>query len=121
MTLRQISGLALLALGIWLFYGALQAVLAFTERGGDVMSALFEPPTSAIRLIGALAISVGGLLVAFKTVGGGATGVAGSILFITLGGLMAASGAAQGLWLDEIIYGVAALTVSGLILTFRRA
>ncbi len=120
MKLRQILGIALLALGGWLAYGALDAILHFMGLGGGLASALFEPPTGFIRLLAAGVLIVGGIMVCNKVKGGGFTGVGGSILFIALGGLMASAGASQELWLDELIYGLAALALSGLILTFRR-
>ncbi|MEM6534987.1 MAG: hypothetical protein AAF613_05030 [Pseudomonadota bacterium] len=120
MTLRQICGLAMLGLGSWLFYGAVSAVLAYTSRGGDMFSALFEPPTSFIRLIGAALLVISGILSATKIKGGGASGVAGALIIIATGLLMSAAGADSQLWLDEVIYGAGALALASLILTFRR-
>ena len=63
--LRRVAGLVMLGLGLWLGWGALEAILAFTSRGGDVASALFEPPTGIIRVIStALMTTAGGLMVA---------------------------------------------------------
>jgi len=45
----------------------------------------------------------------------------GSVLFAILGGLMAASGADSGLWMDEVLFGMGAIALSVLILTLRRA
>lgn len=111
----------MLGLGLWLCWGAMEAILAFTSRGGSLSSALFEPPTGIIRVVSTVLMSVGGLLVLLKTRSGGAIAAIGSVFFAILGGLMAASGADSGLWMDEVIFGLAAIALSVLILTLRRA
>lgn len=119
--LRQVSGAVMLGLGLWLGWGALEAILAFTSRGGDLPSALFEPPTGIIRVVSTALMTLGGLLVVLKTKAGGTLATIGSVFFAILGGSMAASGADSGLWMDEVIYGLAAIALSVLILTFSRA
>lgn len=119
--LRRIAGLVMLGLGLWLGWGALEAILAFTSRGGDLASALFEPPTGIIRVFSTALMTLGGLLTVLKLRSGGTLAAIGSVLFGILGGLMAASGADSGLWLDEVIFGLAAIALSVLILTLRRA
>ena len=118
--LRRLAGLVMLALGLWLVWGAVEAILAFTSRGGDLASALLEPPTGLIRVLGAGLMSLGGLLVLLNTKFGATLATVGSILFAILGGLMAASGADSGLWMDEVLYGMGAVALSVLILTLRR-
>lgn len=119
--LRRVAGLVMLGLGLWLGWGALEAILAFTSRGGDVASALFEPPTGIIRVVSTTLMSLGGLLVVLNTRYGGTFATVGSVLFGVLGALMAASGADSGLWMDEVLYGLGAIALSVLILTLRRA
>ncbi len=119
--LRRVAGLVMLGLGLWLGWGALEAILAFTSRGGDVASALFEPPTGIIRVVATLLMLLGGLLVVVSTRYGATMATVGSILFGVLGALMAASGADSGLWMDEVLYGLGAIALSVLILTLRRA
>ena len=119
--LRRLAGIVMLGLGLWLAWGALEAILAFTSRGGGLASALFEPPTGIIRVISTTLMSIGGLLVVFKVKSGGTLAAIGSVFFAILGGSMAASGADSGLWLDEVIFGLAAMALSVLILTLRRA
>ena len=118
--LRRLAGIVMLGLGLWLGWGALEAILAFTSRGGGLASALFEPPTGIIRVASTTLMALGGLLVVLKLKSGGTLAI-GSVLFGVLGGLMAASGADSGLWMDEVIFGLAAITLSVLILTLRRA
>ena len=111
----------MLGFGLWLGWGALDAILAFTSRGGDVASALLEPPTGLIRVVSTVLMSLGGLLVVLGTRFGATLATIGSVLFAILGGLMAASGADAGLWMDEVLFGMGAIALSVLILTLRRA
>ena len=107
--LRRVAGLVMLGLGLWLAWGALEAILAFTSRGGDVASALFEPPTGIIRTVSTALMSLGGLMVLLNTRFSGTVSA------------MAASGADSGLWMDEVLFGLGAIGLSLLILTLRRA
>ncbi|MCR9271366.1 MAG: hypothetical protein ACX94B_13270 [Henriciella sp.] len=118
---RRVAGLVMLGLGLWLGWGALEAIMAFTSRGGDLASALFEPPTGIIRVISTALMSIGGLMVILSSRMGATVATVGSVFFAILGGLMAASGADSGLWMDEVIFGLAAIALSVLILTLRRA
>jgi hypothetical protein len=111
----------MLGFGLWLGWGALDAILAFTSRGGDVASALLEPPTGLIRVVSTVLMSLGGLLIVLSTRFGATLATIGSVLFAILGGLMAASGADAGLWMDEVLFGMGAIALSVLILTLRRA
>lgn len=117
---RRGAGLVMLGLGLWLGWNGLHPVMTIMERGSDLNSALFEPPTSFIRLFSAALMTVGGLLVALTTKHGGIVATIGSILFAILGGLMALSGADSGLWMDEVLFGLAALALCVLIMTLRR-
>ena len=119
--LRRVAGLVMLGLGVWLGWGALDAILVFTSRGGGLASALFEPPTGIIRVVATALMSLGGLMVVLGARFGATLATAGSILFGVLGALMAASGANSGLWMDEVLYGLGAIALSVLILTLRRA
>ncbi|MDJ0922208.1 MAG: hypothetical protein QNI84_13860 [Henriciella sp.] len=120
MLLRRIAALGLTALGIWLFWGGLQAVLAFTSRGGDLASALFEPPTSFIRLLGAALIIIGGAMAGFSRPGGAIVSLIGVAIFTALAALMALAGADISLWLDEVLFAVAGIGLVAFILTLRR-
>lgn len=119
--LRQLAGIVMLCLGLWLGWGGIHPVMTIVERGSDLSNALFNPPTSIIRIVSAAMMFVGGTLVVLNLKSGGLIATVGSILFAVLGGLMAASGADSGLWLDEVIFGLAAVALSVLILTLRRA
>jgi len=119
--IRQVAGLVMLGLGLWLGWGGVHPVLIIVERGSDLSNALFNPPTSIIRIISAALMIVGGLMVILKARFGGKVAAIGSIFFAILGGLMALSGADSGLWMDEVIFGLAAISLSVLILTLRRA
>ena len=119
--IRQVAGLVMLGLGLWLGWGGVHPVLIIVERGSDLSNALFNPPTSIIRIISAALMIVGGLMVILKARFGGKVAAIGSIFFAILGGLMALSGADSGLWKDEVIFGLAAISLSVLILTLRRA
>ncbi|WOR14695.1 hypothetical protein RYZ27_13020 [Hyphomonas sp. FCG-A18] len=119
--IRRLAGLGLLVLGLWLFWGAVQAVLAFTSRGGPLMSALMEPPTSLIRLIGTGLMLIGGFMTLLKLRLGGSTGLLGALVFAALGGLMAAMGTDSALWLDEVVYGGVAIALAAVVLALKRA
>ncbi len=118
--LRRAAGLVMLGLGLWLFVETIRPILLIMERGSDLSSALFEPPTTFIRLLATVPMMIGGALIVFKIKSGGAMATIGSILFAILGGLMAASGADSGLWMDEVLFGLGAIALSVLILTLRR-
>lgn len=119
--IRQVAGLVMLGLGLWLGWGGIHPVMTIMERGSDLANALFNPPTSIIRIISAALMSIGGLIVILKIRFGGTVATIGSVFFAILGGLMALSGADSGLWMDEVIFGLAAISLSVLILTLRRA
>lgn len=119
--IRQVAGLVMLGLGIWLGWGGIHPVMMIMERGSDLANALFNPPTSIIRIISAALMVLGGLFVMLKIRLGGTIAAIGSVFFAILGGLMALSGADSGLWMDEVIFGLAAISLSVLILTLRRA
>jgi len=119
--IRQVAGLVMLGLGLWLGWGGVHPVLMIMERGSDLSNALLNPPTSIIRIVSAALMIVGGLMVILKAIFGGTIAAIGSIFFAILGGLMALSGADSGLWMDEVIFGLAAIALSVLILTLRRA
>ena len=119
--LRRLAGIVMLGLGLWLGWEGVHPVITIVERGSDWSNALFNPPTSIIRIVSASIMAIGGALVVFNLKAGGTIATIGSVLFAVLGGLMAASGTDSGLWLDEVIFGLAAITLSVLILTFRRA
>ncbi len=119
--LRRVAGVVMLGLGLWLIWDGIRPVMLIMERGSDLGSALFDPPTSAIRIVSSLAMALGGLLVLLSVRRGATLATLGSVLFAVLGGLMAASGADSGLWMDEVLFGMGAIALSVLILTLRRA
>ena len=119
--IRQLAGMVMLGLGLWLGWGGVTPVITIMERGSDLSNALFNPPTSIIRIVSAALLFVGGLMVILNVRFGARIAAVGSIFFAILGGLMALSGADSGLWMDEVIFGLAAIALSVLILTLRRA
>ena len=120
MLLRRCAGFALLVLGLWLGWGALQAMLAFTQRGGDIAGYLLEPPTGVLRFIATTLMLFGGGLVALKIRFGASIGLCGAIVYALLGGIMALTGADMGLWLDEVLYALGALGICVLIFSLQR-
>ena len=78
-------------------------------------------PLKGVAIASVASFALGGALVALRVGMGGIVGTVGSVFFLILGGLMAASGADSGLWMDEVIFGLAAIALSVLILTLRRA
>ncbi len=120
MVLRQLAALVILGLGIWLAYGGLNALLTIVDRGSGLGDALFNPPTTIIRLVASGLMILGGLVALLKLRGGGLIAIAGSVLFLVLGGFMAAAGGDQSLWMDEVLYGFGGLVSGILILTLKR-
>lgn len=118
---RRLAGIVMLGLGLWLGWEGVHPVITIVDRGSDLTNALLNPPTSIIRIVSAALMVIGGALVAIKLKSGGTIATIGSVFFAILGGLMAASGADSGLWMDEVIFGLAAIALSVLILTLRRA
>jgi len=119
--LRRLAGLVMMGLGLWLVWDGIRPVMLIMERGSDLNSALFNPPTSIIRIVSSVLMALGGFLVILNTRFGATAATIGSILFAILGGLMAASGADSDLWMDEVLYGLGAIALAVLILTLRRA
>lgn len=118
---RQAAGLVMLGLGLWLSWNGVKPVMLIMERGSDLANALFNPPTSVIRIVSAALMALGGLGVLAKIKGGGTLALIGSIFFVILGALMALSGTESSLWMDELIFGLGAIALCVLILTLRRA
>ena len=118
--IRQVAGLVMLSLGLWLAWGGISPVLTIMERGSDLANALLNPPTSIIRIVSAVLMTLGGLIIVLNVRLGATIATIGSVFFAILGGLMALSGADSGLWMDEVIFGLAAIALSVLLLTLRR-
>ena len=117
---RRLAAFIMLALGAWLAYGAVDAVLRVMSYGSDLASSLLEPPTGLIRLIASGLMILGGLLALFKRRGGALIASGGVLLFTLLAALMAASGADSGLWLDEALYAALAVILAVLLLSQKR-
>lgn len=119
--MRRLIGAALLLLGAWIFWDGLKAVLFFTSQGGPLMSALMDPPTSLIRLVGSGLIVLGGTLIAFRLRSGGLAAFIGALIFTALGGLLYAAGTDASLWVDEVIFGGIGLGLATISFFFKRA
>lgn len=118
--LRRLAAFVMLGLGVWLAYGGLHALVTIVGYGSGLGDALFSPPTTFLRLLGAGLMVLGGLVAVLGLRRGAAIAIAGAVLFILMGGLMAVSGADRGLWLDEVVYGVCGLALGVLIATLKR-
>lgn len=117
---RIATSAAMLGLGIWLSYEAIRPVILIVERGSSVYDALMQPPTSIIRIFGAVLMTIGGLLAVMSKRGGGTVAIIGSLTILALSGLIAASGADASLWMNSFLYGVAAVLLGILLLSLRR-
>jgi len=116
---RRSAAAAMLILGLWLSYDALYAVILIVGRGSSIADALLAPPSGLIRIMGAGLMSMGGLLALFSQRGAGILATIGATLILGLGGLIAVAGADPSLWMTTAFYGVAALVLSGLLLSLR--
>ena len=117
--LRRLVGLTLALVAGWLLWQAIIAIEVFMARGGSLASALLEPPTGIIRVVGTSLALLGGLLAVFARPGGAWLGLTGALAFAALAGLLVAAGADQSLWRDEAVWS-AVLVPLALVLVFTR-
>lgn len=118
---RMAVSAVMLGLGIWLSYEAIRPVLLIVDRGSPIYDALMHPPTSLIRIIGAVLMTIGGFLALISKPGGGTTATVGACVILGMSGLIAATGADASLWVNTFFYGVAAVLLAILLLTLRRS
>ena len=120
MSIRQIAGVVGCLAAGWLLWQGVSAVLTYTSRGGDLYGALMDPPTSALRIVAASAMVLGGLLTAVKLPGGGWCFGIGALTFSTLTAAMALSGADQTLWADEAVISAFAILLAAMLALLKR-
>lgn len=120
MTLRQYAGIALAAIAAWLLWQGIEAVMLLTARGSPLSDALLSPPTSLWRILAALFAFEGGLLAALRIRFGAVLALIGSLLFGALGLTLMLLGTDASIWLDEIIFAVVMLILSGVLLMRKR-
>ena len=123
MNARMLAAAALSLLSAWLLWQGLSAVIMITGRGSPLGDALLQPPTSLIRILGASVILIGALLALAQRAGGALLAAVGTVLFLLLPVLMAASGADSGMWMDEAIFSalLIALTIALFVIKRRKA
>lgn len=117
---RLIIGIGTFLLGLKLSYDGITPTWVLVERGSSVSDALFNPPTSIIRISGALFVAAGGLTAIFSGLRGGGYALIGSLIILGMAVLIFATGADQSLWMNTILEGFAAFLLSILLLTVRR-
>jgi len=110
-------------LSAWLLWQGLSAVIMITGRGSPLGDALLQPPTSLIRILGTSIILIGALLALAQRAGGAPLAAVGTVLFLLLSVLMAASGADSAMWMDEAIFSalLIALTIALFVIKRRKA
>ncbi|MEM1151282.1 MAG: hypothetical protein AAF825_12830 [Pseudomonadota bacterium] len=121
MSVRQVVGAVLLAVGLWLGWGTLSAFLAYTGRGAEAGAALADPVFLVPGLRSGFAI-FGGLLALIRWPG--AAPLAGLATFLTalLGGFLAFAGADSAMWIDDMVAaGILFLITCALLLRQRTA
>ena len=123
MNTRMLAAAALSLLSAWLLWQGLSAVIMITGRGSPLGDALLQPPTSLIRILGASIVLIGALLALAQRAGGALLAAVGTVLFLLLPVLMAASGADSGMWMDEAIFSalLIALTIALFVIKRRKA
>lgn len=123
MNTRMLAAAALSLLSAWLLWQGLSAVIMITGRGSPLGDALLQPPTSLIRILGASVILIGALLALAQRAGGALLAAVGTVLFLLLPVLMAASGADSAMWMDEAIFSalLIALTIALFVIKRRKA
>ena len=123
MNTRMLAAAALSLLSAWLLWQGLSAVIIITGRGSPLGDALLQPPTSLIRILGASIVLIGALLALAQRAGGALLAAVGTVLFLLLPVLMAASGADSGMWMDEAIFSalLIGLTIALFVIKRRKA
>ncbi len=123
MNTRMLAAAALSLLSAWLLWQGLSAVIMITGRGSPLGDALLQPPTSLIRILGASIVLIGALLALAQRAGGALLAAVGTVLFLLLPVLMAASGADSGMWMDEAIFSalLIGLTIALFVIKRRKA
>ncbi|WP_340691200.1 hypothetical protein [Hyphomonas sp.] len=123
MNTRMLAAAALSLLSAWLLWQGLSAVIMITGRGSPLGDALLQPPTSLIRILGASIILIGALLALAQRAGGALLAAVGTVLFLLLPVLMAASGADPAMWMDEAIFSalLIVLTIALFVIKRRKA
>ncbi|WP_373005232.1 hypothetical protein [Hyphomonas sp.] len=123
MNSRTLAAAALTLLSAWLLWQGLSAVIMITGRGSPLGDALLQPPTSLIRILGASIILIGALLALAQRAGGALLAALGTVLFLLLPVLMAASGVDSNMWMDEAIFSAVliALTIALFVIKRRKA
>ena len=123
MNTRMLAAAALSLLSAWLLWQGLSAVIMITGRGSPLGDALLQPPTSLIRILGASIVLIGALLALAQRAGGALLAAVGTVLFLLLPVLMAASGADSGMWMDEAIFSalLIVLTIALFVIKRRKA
>ena len=123
MNTRMLAAAALSLLSAWLLWQGLSAVIMITGRGSPLGDALLQPPTSLIRILGAAIVLIGALLALAQRAGGALLAAVGTVLFLLLPVLMAASGADSGMWMDEAIFSalLIVLTIALFVIKRRKA
>ncbi|MFT5775789.1 hypothetical protein [Hyphomonas sp.] len=123
MNSRTLAAAALTLLSAWLLWQGLSAVIMITGRGSPLGDALLQPPTSLIRILGASIILIGALLALAQRAGGALLAAVGTVLFLLLPVLMAASGVDSNMWMDEAIFSAVliALTIALFVIKRRKA
>ena len=121
MTVRQIAGSALLALGLWMGWGSWQAFSQYTSRMPDPdYGAVLADPVFLIPSLRALAAVFGGALALIRWPGAAWLGLASTLLAAFLAVAILASGGDSSLWLDDMVLaGVLGLITFALFLRKR--
>ncbi len=120
MALRRLSGLLLAVAAGWLLYGGLHTVDIIMSRGSSLSDALLSPPTSLLRIAGTALAALGGLLALLRLPFGALIGLLGTGMFVLLTATMALSGANSVLWMDEAVYSVILVVLTGALLVLPR-
>lgn len=122
--LRRLAGLVMMGLGMWLGWNALDAVLTYVQNGASAADYFLDPQTgilSILRVSGSVLMIIGGFLTLLSVRFSGTLSVIGALLIMFLGLAPIVAGADQSLWMSSLMYGLAAVSLSVLILTLRRA
>ncbi|MCA8902801.1 MAG: hypothetical protein KDA53_16295 [Hyphomonas sp.] len=117
---RRAAGLLLALIAGWLLWGGIHTVNLIVSRGSPLSDALFQPPTSIMRIVGTSLAMIGGLLAFLRVPFGAILGIIGVAVFVLLAAIMALSGAESVLWMDEVVFSGILIVLVGTVLVLPR-
>ncbi|WP_084398482.1 hypothetical protein [Henriciella aquimarina] len=119
MLIRRLAGLVGIAVSGWMFWKTVHPIMRQISFGSDLMTELFYPPVSFLRLIATSLMILGGLLAVLTARLDAWVFSAGAVLFAAMTALMVTQ-ADPSLWSDEAILAPFLLVIAGVLVFCHR-